>query len=405
MKVLHTSDWHLGHQLIQQKRDDEHSRFLDWLLELIRSEGVELLIVAGDVFDSGLPPSYALELYYTFLAGSMSAGCRNLVVVAGNHDSPAVLQAPREVLRALNILVVGSVGQSPGKECLLTAVNKDGAPAAIVCAVPFLRDREVYSPRLGDPIEVRDRRIIEGTGACYRNFAEIAVEMREGLGISDLPIIATGHLFAQGSSVGSAERELYVGNLGAFPADGFPGEFSYVALGHLHRAQVCGRNPRVRYSGSPVPLSFAEAETPRQVVVFDSANPLDAVSVEVPVFRNLARVRGNLAEIGEGLRRVQSGSLEAWVDVLHTGEETFPDLQERVNGLSEGLPIQIISCRDIERASQVSEYSGAEISDLKPEDVFRLRLEQHNFSDPEREAVVSAFNELLHKVCQEDLEA
>ncbi|MEM5788086.1 MAG: exonuclease subunit SbcD, partial [Syntrophobacteraceae bacterium] len=137
MKILHSSDWHIGRTLYGRKRYDEHAAFLDWLGELIRKESVEVLVVAGDVFDTGAPSNRAQELYYRFLCSVAGTTCRHVVVVAGNHDSPSFLNAPRDLLRYLNVHVVGCISGSCSDEVLVLR-NPDGEEEMIVCAVPYL---------------------------------------------------------------------------------------------------------------------------------------------------------------------------------------------------------------------------------------------------------------------------
>ena len=238
MKILHTSDWHLGQQLIDARRDDEHRAFLVWLLDLIHDQGIEAVLIAGDVFDNGMPGNQTLEIYYSFLARAAKSGCRQIIVVGGNHDSPSTLHAPRAVLNMMNVTVLGAVETDRPETGLVEVKSADGIVRAIVCAVPYLRDRDVYSPQPGELDDVRAQGIINGIARWYRKLAMLAVAHRLKLGNPLLPLIATGHLFAQGGSSSEQERPIYIGNLGAFSADSFPGEFDYVALGHLHRPQL-----------------------------------------------------------------------------------------------------------------------------------------------------------------------
>jgi len=225
MKILHTSDWHLGQQLCQRKRDVEHQAFLNWLLEVLQQEQIDLLLLAGDVFDSGMPANYAMEMYYSFLAKCLQTNCRQIVIVGGNHDSPATLRAPEQLLKALQVYVVGSVDSDDPSRDIIVARDANAHPHAIICAVPYLRDRDVHSPKPAEPSEDYDEGIVEGTSRYYSQAASAAVRKRNDLNQPNLPIIATGHLFAQGMQASGTERKLYVGNLGTFPLNRFPEEF------------------------------------------------------------------------------------------------------------------------------------------------------------------------------------
>jgi len=137
MRILHTSDWHLGQNFYSKSRAAEHEAFLNWLLETAQSHDVDAIIVAGDIFDTGSPPSYARELYNRFVVNLQQTGC-HLVIVAGNHDSVATLNESRDILAFLNTTVVASAGHAPQ-----ILKKRDGTPGAVLCPIPFLRPRDI----------------------------------------------------------------------------------------------------------------------------------------------------------------------------------------------------------------------------------------------------------------------
>jgi exonuclease SbcD len=200
MKILHTSDWHLGNQICGRKRYDEHEQFLSWLLSLINREGVDILIVAGDIFDTTTPPNRSLEQYYQFLARAAGSSCRQIIITAGNHDSPSLIAAPRELCKYLNITVVGQVPDDP-EELITILKDQDGRPELIICPVPYLRDRDVRTMQAGESAGEKAANLIEGIKARYHALGSCAEKMREEMG-DFIPIIATGHLFAAGGITG-----------------------------------------------------------------------------------------------------------------------------------------------------------------------------------------------------------
>lgn len=401
MRILHTSDWHLGHLLYQQKRDEEHRMFLEWLLELIRIERVELLLVAGDIFDTGFPSNYALEMYYSFLARCGAAGCRQIVIVGGNHDSPATLSAPGQVLRALRVTVVGAIDQERPEQSLITAEDADGTPRAIICAVPYLRDRDAYMPKPAESADQRMSGIVEGTACWYRRMADLALERRGQLGQIALPIILTGHLFAQGGLKSGSEREIYVGDLGTFPAARFPSEAAYIALGHLHRPQAVRGLEHVRYSGAPVPCSFDEAGQEKQVLIFDTSAPSDILPVKVPVFRKLVKITGDIVQIEAALREIPEGTPTTWVEVVYTGDSLLPDLQEQVDAIAGGLPFQVVACRrERSETARNGDLPLIAIHEITPEEVFALRVAEARLNEHDAALVQEAFQEILFQVRQ-----
>ncbi|MBF0502639.1 MAG: exonuclease SbcCD subunit D C-terminal domain-containing protein [Candidatus Riflebacteria bacterium] len=400
MKILHTSDWHLGHLLYQQKREDEHREFLEWLLNLIKTEQVDLLLVAGDIFDNGLPSNYALEMYYSFLARCGTHGCGNIIIVGGNHDSPSTLQAPKHVLKAINVTVVGAINAEHPENDLIVVKDTDGIPQVLVCAIPYLRDRDVYFPKPGEQSDARSQGIIDGTAGWYRRLTDLAVTRRTELNLPEIPIIATGHLFAQGMAKSGAERDMYVGDLGCFPIDAFPSELAYVALGHLHRPQIAPKHARVRYSGSPVPCSFDEAAHTKQVFMFDSTAPDNVRAVDVPAFRRLVKISGDLSVIESELRNISPADTTTWVEVFYTGKTLLPDLQDQVNSVAAPLPVQVLTCRNLAPIGPTGSDVAPLQNDLSPEQVFDQRIEQANLTDDDQIMVREAFQEILLQVRQ-----
>ncbi|WP_152513987.1 exonuclease SbcCD subunit D C-terminal domain-containing protein [Psychrobacter aquaticus] len=271
LNVLHTSDWHLGRRLYGRLRYDEFAAFLNWLQDTISAQHVDVLIVAGDVFDTMTPSNKAQALYYEFLGKVSKSCCQHVVIVAGNHDSPTFLDAPSHVLKFLNVHVIGTACEDLNDEVLvLDDVN--GTPHCIIAAVPYLRDRDVRSSQAGESGQIKDANVIAGIRAHYDKVADIAkvkqVELIEAHQ-RHIPIIATGHLFAAGGQTTDDDgvRELYVGSLGKVSADMFDAGFDYVALGHLHVPQRVGGREHIRYSGSPIAMGFGEARQQKQVLL------------------------------------------------------------------------------------------------------------------------------------------
>ena len=294
MRVLHTSDWHIGRTLYGRERYGEFEAFLDWLAVLVEKENIDVLLVAGDVFDNSTPGNHAQELYYRFLCRMAASSNRHVVVTAGNHDSPSFLNAPRELLKFLNVHIVGCAADPPADE-LIVIRGLDQEPRLIVCAIPYLRDREIRSAEAGESIEEKERKIIEGIRAHYRRVCE-AAEQKRALLKKPVPIVAMGHLFAAGGRTveGDGVRELYIGSLAQVRTDVFPKCIDYLALGHLHIPQRVGGSDFIRYSGSPLPIGFGEAEQDKCVVLVEfSGHSPQVTNILVPRFQELKTLRGD----------------------------------------------------------------------------------------------------------------
>ncbi len=271
LTILHTSDWHLGRRLYGRMRYEEFEAFLSWLQETISAQKVDVLIVAGDIFDTMTPSNRAQALYYEFLGKVSKSCCEHIVIVAGNHDSPTFLDAPSNVLKFLNVHVIGTACEDLNDEVLiLDAV--DGTPHCIIAAVPYLRDRDVRNSQAGESADSKDANVIKGICEHYNEVASIAKAKQADLikrHERHIPIVATGHLFAAGGTTTDDDgvRELYVGSLGKISADMFDDSFDYVALGHLHVPQRVGGREHIRYSGSPIAMGFGEARQQKQVLL------------------------------------------------------------------------------------------------------------------------------------------
>ncbi|WP_299188563.1 exonuclease SbcCD subunit D C-terminal domain-containing protein [uncultured Psychrobacter sp.] len=271
LNILHTSDWHLGRRLYGRMRYDEFEAFLNWLQDAISTQQVDVLIVAGDIFDTMTPSNRAQALYYEFLSRVSRSCCQHIVIVAGNHDSPTFLDAPSNVLKFLNVHVIGTACEDLNDEVLVLD-DTDDTPHCIIAAVPYLRDRDVRSSSAGESADSKDANVIKGIRAHYDEVASIAKAKQTELAEANqrhIPIIATGHLFAAGGTTTEDDgvRELYVGSLGKVSADMFDESFDYVALGHLHVPQRVGGRETIRYSGSPIAMGFGEARQQKQVLL------------------------------------------------------------------------------------------------------------------------------------------
>ena len=256
MRILHSSDWHLGQHFMGKTRQAEHQAFLAWLIEQVQAQQVDAVLVAGDIFDTGAPPSYARELYNHFIVELRQSGAE-LLVLGGNHDSVAMLGESKTLLAQLNTRVIPSVCAEL-EEQVLVLHDRTGQPGAILCAIPFIRPRDVLFSQAGESAQTKQQNLQSAIQQHYQQLYARALAKRDALG-GQLPIIATGHLTTVGASASESVREIYVGSLEAFPTSAFP-PAAYIALGHIHRPQKVGGLEHIRYCGSPIPLSFDEAK-------------------------------------------------------------------------------------------------------------------------------------------------
>lgn len=396
-RLLHTADWHLGKLLNDRSRDEEHSRFLAWLLGAVKLHEVDAIVLAGDVFDCANPPHSALARYYDFVSCLFRQGGCALVVIAGNHDSAAQLEAPKQALHALNVHVTGFLAEDPSQRILLLPDTEN--PRIAIALLPFLRERELRVGRVGEGADEIRAQVVLGIRERYKETAAAA----EAAVRKKYPILATGHLTVVGASTTESERDIHIGGLGAISPDAFPDIFSYVALGHLHRPQPTDSGGRVRYAGSPIPLSFSEADDLKEVRILDvMQGAITQQSLPVPVFRKLAQIRCTLAGLEEALVTCNKspGDLRTWIEVVLEDAALEADI---VNQLADGLDFDILKIvrprTEGIRGMNLGEASDDEAIETildDPTKVFgHLLDERRGLTEEEREKIKTTFAMLV----------
>lgn len=404
MNILHTSDWHLGQSFYTKSRRDEHAAFLQWLVTQIEAHQVDVVIVAGDVFDTGTPPSYARELYNQFVVQVQATGAA-LVILAGNHDSVSVLNESRSLLARLNTRVVAST-DLPLDEQVLPLRTGNGEVGAILCAVPFIRARDMLQSTAGDTGSDKRKALGDAIKQHYHRLYTEALALRDRLGLN-VPIIATGHLTALGVSQSESVRDIYIGTLEGFAADGFP-PVDYIALGHIHRAQKVAQSEHIRYCGSPIPLSFDELGSDKQVVLvcFDEQQQRTITSIPVPRFQAMAVVSGDLPSIEQQLHKLaklHQGNT-VWLSVeVHT-QDYLSDLQSRLQALTAGTSMEVLQLKRAGNRARTAlmQQHKESLAELTPEQVFARRLDMERFEgeaeEAQRERVRTHFMQVLESV-------
>ncbi|OLF54007.1 exonuclease SbcCD subunit D C-terminal domain-containing protein [Pseudomonas chlororaphis] len=409
MRLFHTSDWHLGQNLHGQERDFEHACFLEWLLRQLALHSPDVLLIAGDIFDTVNPPVKAQERLYDFIvsAHEQQPGL-TIVMIAGNHDSGSRIELPAPLMRRLRTHALGRVlwlddGQLDSERLLLPLPDASGAIAGWCLALPFLRPAEVTGPQLGDDY-------LKGIAQVHEWLIAAANAKRQ----PGQALVAVSHAHMAGGSISQdSERSLIIGNAEALPASLFGPSISYVALGHLHKPQKVNGEERIRYSGSPIPLSFSEIAYPHQILDIQ----LDGetlVSVEprlIPRAVNLQRLGpAPLAEILLQLAGLPDIDLLAdeqrqpWLEVRVQLDEPQPDLRQQVESALHGKAVRLVRI--------AAEYAGhggrdddatqlVELDQLSPQDLFS-RAWQDNYGSEVDEQTLKDFAQLLQEVQHEE---
>ena len=444
MKFIHTADWHLGNTMHDIDRTRETGAFLEWLKSEIETVGAQALVIAGDIFDVVNPSNMAKTQYYKFLSSLLKTKCTNVIVVGGNHDSGTLLDAPAGILDALNIKVVGSINNRKVDDLVFELNDAQGNAIGICCAVPFMRDLELeqfykYSEK---PVEGGCANVADGDllKRLYTDVYRRAVELR---GDRNIPVIATGHLYASNlsgrdteiggvregfdgatenvfagenaampeTSVDDGVRDV-IGTLGNVDVSTFPSEADYVALGHIHYTSMVAKNPKVRYSGSPFVMGFDEANCKRYVLAVDVAQgAIPAVEkIEVPKAIRFEQFKGDIETLKLKLRNLEkelvANPMETYVDLLLTSGD-FVSLNDALEKEETGKHFVVkrhrIS-RDVLRGATGFDECVESTKQYTKEDYFRMLIASNLQKNDESDAVknqydkfISLFNEAVSK--------
>jgi exonuclease SbcD len=406
MRLLHTSDWHLGQSLHNFERHYEHQRFLDWLLDTIVAERADALLIAGDIFDNANPSSASQKQLYRFLQRAKERVPHlNLVVIAGNHDSPGRLEAPGPLLEAHGTRVIGAVqrdadGAIDIDALVLPLTGNDGRIEAWCLAIPFLRPGDV--PR-GAADEGADP-YLAGIALLYKQALDLALSKRQ----DGQAILAMGHChMIDGQMSNHSERRIVIGGTEMLPAGIFDPAIVYAALGHLHLAQAVGKQDHIRYCGSPIPLSFAEVGYRHQIlrIDIDGASVREIAPIAVPRAVELLRVPARPAPLAQVLEELAAldvadapSDQQPFLEVRVRLDAPEPGLRSRIEAALEGKPVRLAKIETSSAARNTSIDNDVmtldQLEQLKPDDIFR-QLYQQRFGNDAPTEQLSAFAELM----------
>jgi len=389
MRILHSSDWHIGHKLYERSRYLEHERFFDWLVGLAKEEKIDLLLVSGDIFDSPLPSGEATDQYYRFLYRLHRETEAHLVLTAGNHDSSVRLAAPREFLRMARIHVAGSLSGQDGR--CVTAIE-NGDEKVTVLAVPYIAEGEILSHIT---LETQIERSLR-----YREALKVLYQRSMSAADSSNPVIAMGHYTLYGGESGESERNILLGGSSPLQPSDLPEGLCYAALGHLHRAQqIQGRKFPIAYSGSPLPMTFREAQYDKKVFLMDTASPEKGPeTLTIPVFQSLRQIRGKTGELLEELKREDLRYDGAFIEVTVILDQPVPGVTDMIKKLclDKGAG-DVIVVTELLEAEKGSALSMQEIKSQSPEAIFEAycKLNFSQSSSEDLDEMMKTFRELI----------
>jgi exonuclease SbcD len=410
MKILHTADWHIGQLFHGYDRTVEHQQFLDWLVNTVQNENIDVLLISGDVFDLSNPAATAIKQFYTFLNRAVKSNpALQIIVIAGNHDSAARLETPKPLLESSNIHIVGIVekdetGGFKYDKLTIPLKDKEGRVDAWCIAVPFLR--------LGD------YPIVTGSDNSYADgiakFYEEAFQHTSSLKQDGQTIIAMGHLHARQAEISDMDKmeRLIMGGVESISADAFHPDIAYVALGHIHKAQRIGGKDHIRYSGSPIPMSFSERSYKHQVSVFEVQNGtvVNIRAVEIPVtvpvlsvpekYATLEEVIQELAKLPEAGENLH---LAPYLEVRVLEDKPDPGRRHKVELAIEGKHVRLATINVKSTVSETDKNSTPQqrqtLDDLKPSEIF-ARVYESEYGNAVPDDMLQLFNQVAQEATQ-----
>jgi exonuclease SbcD len=398
MKILHTSDWHIGKQLLKYDLSEDLELFFTWLIAYIKSENINVLLVSGDIFDQANPSQAAYKQYYDLLKNLINLDCK-IILTGGNHDSATVLNAPAELLKAFDISVIGGAMEEVGDMFVTVEKNNE---KLVVAAIPFLKDRDIRKSVAGESYATKIEQIKSGLRTYFSNVNEYYSQHH-----ADQVFILMGHLYVQGSELSESERDIQIGNQAGVEANMFGEIPHYVALGHIHKPQVVSEEQNIHYSGSPIPLSFSEKEDCKQInVITVENNKIGQVDiVPIPKHRNLVTFEGSLQEVEDKLNAYfEETALTSLAEIIVNEESESLERRQAFDALTNSQPnanIEIVKSRlifkNLIRGASDAFAVGTDVADVTPMQMFEKKLELQ--SDMENTAELkNAFREILEEL-------
>lgn len=406
IRILHTADWHLGQTFFGYDRTQEHEHFLDWLAGVLTKNKIDVLIVAGDVFDVSNPSAASQRMFYRFIHRVTTENPRlQLVVVAGNHDSAARLESPLPLLQEMRTEIKGIVRKQNGKidyeHLLVELKNAAGEVEALCLAVPFLRQGDY------PVVETEGNPYAEGVKELYARLLKYALKKRT----DGQALVAVGHLLATGSEIAEKDHSerIIIGGLESVPPESFPEQIVYTALGYIHKAQRVSGRENIRYAGSPLPMSFAEKHYHHGVVkvTLDEGWAVEIEKLEyTPLVRLLSIPATEAAapdEVLDELRGLELPEDEPmpYLEVKVKLSEPEPMLRQQVEEILEGKPVRLARIvsfyRQAAEGSVEEEVLTAGLQEMNPLQIVKATFE-NSYQTEMPEELVNLFQEACRTI-------
>ena len=409
MKILHTSDLHLGKSLYGKNRGDEFAYILDTLLDTVEKEHVDVLLIAGDIFDTTMPPNDAQNLYYNFIYKLSLSSLKHTVIIAGNHDSPSFLDAPRILLENFKVSVISSADINNIDKEIICIKDEDGSVNLIVCAIPYLRERDLNDTIVSYDSDDREKSYRDSVKAHIKAVTDKAfakaheLEAKSGIKV---PVVAMAHLFCSGGITLSDDgvRDLFVGNLGHIEASVFDQNLAYVALGHLHVPQMVSGHELAYYSGSPLAMGFSEHEDKHFNLCTIDDNTISVSFIDIKPPKKLEQIKGNLKEIEQSLLDLSKGGESILCEIILSGSDEALSIKKSLEAIIDKSLIEILRIKDMRdnEVRMIADKKGELLDSLDELSVFKRLLAMQGINDEkDKEELIATYTQLRRAMSEE----
>ncbi len=340
MRILHTSDWHLGKRLFKLDRSPEHELFLAWLLQTLKEKKIDVLLIAGDIFDTPTPPHQSLETFYNFLHQVSVETQTETMIIAGNHDSGLLLEAPSKILSPHRVKVWGKLSPDP-EDHWIKLKNFE------LCALPFFRSYELLPQGDGDALEALKKYLTKER---------------------TLPQVLMLHHLAGVFEAAGSEQVIGLSGVDSIPTE-LLRSFDYVALGHIHKPQKIGNMSY--YSGSPIPLRFSETAKKSVVLIEEREGNFSSEILPLPVFRNLFIIKTNESEYRSDIDQLtKTSDLKPMVEIQIELSSPKVGLIDEIKELLDKKEMELLSFMPLYQDGEKKERRSEKLFDLSPVELF-----------------------------------
>jgi exonuclease SbcD len=389
-KILHTSDWHLGKKLFKAERIEEHTQFLEWIYQYLLSEKINLLILAGDIFDVPSPPNSAQKLFYDFIYKIGQLPNFQSIIITGNHDSPSLFEIPKEFFKQHKCHVYTKLDKDLRN---LEHYIEFQDELIGIKLLPYFRNYELinYLPETSKEDEHSVENYFKGFFSSWE---------RE----PDHRFLVSHHGFGKYSAAGS-EHAIFLSGLDHFPMSWVENAFDYIALGHIHKKQTISKNPLTIYPGSPIPLRFSEGNKKYVSKILIKNKTLTQEDILIPIFKRVVQIKTNLESYESDLKSlIQDKNIneQCYLEVIIKQDKAQAGIADKIRSIIKGHSIELISFIPVLSMTQTTQMSFAELKQLNLTELF-TKYYKHKYEDQTLpDHLLTNFNNLLEEINDEN---